>query len=124
MHFRGISCSNCPKLIKIYPFLVIPHACPAFLKYVMTGIGDDELHATIRKVLSEFPNSGIRIMKGHLLSRNIKVSDELVRNALWIVNLKVMLSRSFHCTMIHPCTYSVKSTSALWHIDGNHRLIR
>ena len=52
------------------PFLVKPRASHAFLKYAMTDITDDELNATVREVLSQFPNSGIRIMKGHLLSQH------------------------------------------------------
>ena len=28
--------SNCPKFTKMYSFLLIPHACPAFLKYVLS----------------------------------------------------------------------------------------
>ena len=35
MLFRGVSSLSCPKFIKICTFLVIPHACPAFLKNVL-----------------------------------------------------------------------------------------
>ena len=93
--------------------------CPRY-----TDITDDELNATVRGVLSQFPNSGIRTMKGHLLSQNIKVTWERVRNALWTVDPEAILSRSIHSTIMHRRTYSVKGTLALWHIDGNHRLIR
>ena len=104
--------------------MAIPHACPTFLKYAMTDITDDKLNGTVREVLSQFPNSGIQTMKGHLLSQNIKVNLERVRNALWIVGPEGILSRSINCTIIHRRRYSVKGTSALWHIDGNHKLIR
>ena len=73
-------------LLKYALFLVIPHAYPAILKYVMTDITDDELNATVREVLSQFPNSGIRAIKGHLLSQNIKVTWVRIRNALWTVD--------------------------------------
>ena len=63
-------------------------------------------------------------MKGHLLSQNIKVTWEWVRNALWTVDPEGILSRSIHSTIIHRRAYSVKGTLALWHIDGNHKLIR
>ena len=33
--FKGVSSLNCPKFIKIWSFLVIPHSCPAFLKYAL-----------------------------------------------------------------------------------------
>ena len=90
----------------------------------MTDITDDKLNGTVREVLSQFPNSGIRTMKGHLLSQNIKVNLERVRNALWIVGPEGILSRSINCTIIHRRRYSVKGISALWDIDGNHKLIR
>ena len=35
MLFRGVSSLNCPKLTKISPFLFIPHAWSAFLKYAL-----------------------------------------------------------------------------------------
>ena len=87
--------------------------CPRY-----TDITDDELNATVRGVLSQFPNSGIRTMKGHLLSQNIKVTWERVRNALWKIDPEV------HNTIIHLRTYSVKGTLALWHIGGYRKLIR
>ena len=34
MLFMEVSSSNCPKFIKICPFLVIPHACPTFLSWL------------------------------------------------------------------------------------------
>lgn len=63
-------------------------------------------------------------MKGRLLSQNIKVTWERVRNALWTVDPQGILSRSIHSIITHRQTYSVKGTLALWHIDGKHKLIR
>ena len=63
-------------------------------------------------------------MKGRLLSQNIKVTWERVRNTLWTVDLQGILSRSIHSIITHRQTYSVKGTLALWHIDGKHKLIR
>ena len=74
----------------------------------MTDITNDGLNATVREVLSQLPNSGIQTMKGHILSQNIKVTWERVRNALWTVDPEGTLSRFINCAIIHSPTYNVK----------------
>jgi len=39
------------------------------LKY--SEISDEELAQTVQKIINQFPNSGIRMKKGHLTSRGI-----------------------------------------------------
>ena len=87
-------------------------------------IADEQLHAIVSGIISQFPNAGIRSMKGHLLARNIRVTWERVRNSLWAVDPEGILSRSIQRTVIRRRVYSVPGTLALWHIDGNHKLIR
>ena len=76
-------------------------------------IADEQLYAIVSGIISQFPNAGIRSMKGHLLARNIRVTWDRVRNSLWAVD-----------PVIRRRVYSVPGTLALWHIDGNHKLIR
>ena len=63
-------------------------------------------------------------MKGFLLARSIKVTWARVRNALWNVDPQGILNRTIHCTIIQRRVYCVSGSLALWHLDGNHKLIR
>ena len=88
-----------------------------------TEIGNQELEKIVQQVVSEFPNSGIRMVRGHLLSKGIKVTWERTRCTLWKVDPEGILNRSRQRPMINRRVYSVPGSLALWHIDGNHKLI-
>lgn len=61
------------------------------------------------------------MISGHLRSIGVCVTQAKVRESLRRVDrVGVLLTRS--CA-IHHRTYNVKSPLALWHIDGNHKLI-
>ena len=92
------------------------------LKY--SKISDAELAVFVKEIVSQFPNSGIRIVKGHLLSKGIKVTWQKVRDTLLEVDPQGILNRSMRRPIIVRRRYSVPGTLALWHIDGNHKLIR
>ena len=89
-----------------------------------TDINSDDLENIVQQIIGEFPNSGIRMLKGHLLSKGIKVTWERVRCTLWKVDPEGVLNRSKQRPMINRRVYSVPGSLALWHIDGNHKLIR
>ena len=93
--------------------------CPRY-----SDISHDALKIVVREILSRIPNAGIRVMKGHLQARNIKVTWDRVRNVLWDVDPNGIISRSLQCPVIRRRKYSVPGSQALWHIDGNHKLIR
>ena len=63
-------------------------------------------------------------MKGHLTSKGVKVTWERVRATLWKVDPEGILNRSLHRPLIQRRQYCVPGCLALWHIDGNHKLIR
>ena len=87
-----------------------------------TLIDDSELDATVRDIKQIFPSCGYRMMLGHLRSRGVRVSQMRVRESLNRIDpVGVFLRRS--CS-IQRRTYNVSSPLALWHIDGNHKLIR
>ena len=92
-------------------------------KQVHSLITDNDLNAIVREILNEFPNTRIRRLKGFLLARGHKVQWERVRAALWAVDPEGVLHRSIFSTLIQRRTYSVPGPLALWHIDGNHKLI-
>lgn len=89
-----------------------------------SDITEAELDDEVLKILQIFPNCGIRNMKGHLRSRNLRVKWEDVRSSLWRVDPEGILNRSISLTIINRRTYSVPGPLALWHVDGNHKLVR
>ncbi|KAF4110967.1 hypothetical protein G5714_007998 [Onychostoma macrolepis] len=68
-------------------------------------MSDDDLHKTVAEIQNLYPNSGYRMMHGHLSSRGVKVQT---------LSLRTIRRRQ----------YSVPTPKAMWHIDGNHKLIR
>ena len=89
-----------------------------------TDITEAELDEKVLEALTECPNYGVRLMKGHLLACGIKVTWDDVRACLWRVDPAGILNRSIQRTIIQRRVFSVPGTLALVHIDGNHKLIR
>ena len=87
-------------------------------------ISDDELEVLVHKSLLDFPNSGIRRMKGYLQAKELNIQWERIRSAFWKLDPEGMISHSVNSNIIHRRKYYVPRTLFLWHIDGNHKLIR
>ena len=87
-----------------------------------TTISDADLDSVVREISGEQPFSGIRIVRGMLDSRRIHVPRERVRMSLHRVDpVNVQLRRT---NLVRRRQYSVAGPNFLWHIDGNHELIR
>lgn len=89
-----------------------------------TDMSNHDLQELMLEILNDFPNTGIRRMKGLLQSRGVRVQWERIRQLLWSVDPEGMLRRSLYLTIVHRRVYSVPGPLALWHLDGNHKLIR
>ena len=87
-------------------------------------LSDSDLDLAVERVFTDFPNCGIRRMKGFLLSKGIKVQWHRVRSSMWRVDPEGTLLRTTQLNTIKRQKYSVPGTLALWHMDGNHKLIR
>ena len=86
------------------------------------AISDADLDSVVREISIEQPFSGIRLVRGVLDSRRIHVPRERVRMSLHRVDpVNVQLRRSI---LVRRRQYSVAGPNSLWHIDGNHKLIR
>ena len=88
------------------------------------SITDEDLDTYVRDVINNFRYYGIRRMKGHLFSMKIKVSWQRVRNSMWRVDPNGLLLRSLNLHITHRREYRVPGPLSLWHMDGNHKLIR
>ena len=83
---------------------------------------DNELDVIVNEILINFPNTGYRMMAGHLRRRGIRVQQYRIRDSLHRIAPASIATR-WH-TSIRRRVYSVRSPLALWHIDSNHKLIR
>ena len=87
-----------------------------------TNISDEELDHVVAEIQQEFPTCGNRQMQGHLLRREIRVQQHRVRESQRRVDPAGSIMRQLQ--IIHRRRYHVNGPQALWHIDGNHKLIR
>ena len=87
-----------------------------------TPMTDDKLDSVVREIQVEFPNSGYRRVYSQLLSRDIKVSQLRVQEAMHRTDPEGVAMRWLSITP--RAEYCLSGPLALWHIDGNHKLIR
>lgn len=85
-------------------------------------IHDHVLDSIITNILLQFPNTGYRMMAGHLKQHGVRVTQHRIRESLHRVAPASIASR--WSASIARRVYSVRSPMSLWHIDGNHKLIR
>ena len=95
-----------------------------FATQAFTSIDNQSLDHTIQDIVRYFPSFGYRRMTGALLSRGIRVSQVRIREAMRRVNPEGVLLRALTINTVNRRKYQVHSPLSLWHIDGNHKLIR
>ena len=87
-----------------------------------SAITDAELDSAVRQIAVQQPFSGVRIVRGILDSQRIHVPRERVRASLHRVDPANVQLRQRNT--IRRRVYNVAGPNSLWHIDGNHKLIR
>uniref|UniRef100_A0A096LYP4 Integrase catalytic domain-containing protein n=2 Tax=Poecilia TaxID=8080 RepID=A0A096LYP4_POEFO len=87
-----------------------------------TEICDELLAGTVREILQTTPNAGERYVIGSLRSRNIRIQRWRVRRCLQLLDPIGRAFRRRHT--IRRRIYNVQTPNQLWHIDGNHKLVR
>ena len=92
------------------------------IQQTYSTINNDELNHLVRQCLSAFPNAGYRMVGGWLRQNGYRVQETRVRQSLREVDPVGIANRWLHC--IRRRVYNVSSSQALWHLDGNHKLIR
>ena len=88
----------------------------------LTEISDDDLDSVLRSIHTEFPNAGYRRVLSQLILRGIKVPQRRVRESMQRTDADGVSIRWLSITP--RAVYCVSGPLALWHIDGNHKLIR
>ena len=87
-----------------------------------SALPDNELDIIVNEILIQFPNSGYRMMTGHLKRRGIRVQQHRLRESLHRISPASIATR--WNASITRRVYSVRAPLSLWHIDGLHKMIR
>jgi len=87
-----------------------------------SDITDLELDSIVKQIKLLFPNCGYRLMGGHLLSQGYRISQGRIKDSLNRVDPEGIAVR--WSVAVERRRYKVQSPLSLWHMDGNHKLIR
>ena len=87
-----------------------------------TSLSDTDLDTVIGEIKLQFPTSGCKQMQRHLQSQGYRVQQLRIRESLRKVDPEGSVMRQLR-TLNHR-QYRVAAPRALWHMDGNHKLIR
>ena len=87
-----------------------------------TALSDDELDALVREFASNFPTAGQKTLAGHLSTLGYRIQRFRIRESLYRVDPWGVKLRSRR--LLHRRKYKVSGPNSLWHIDGNHKLVR
>lgn len=110
----NVSCSTIKRRFREYSLTITQ-------TYSM--ITDQELDKKVEGYLKEFPNTGYKRMRGFLISENIRIQEQRIRECMRRVDPQGVILRSLQSRPILRRKYSVKGPLSLWHMDGNHKLI-
>ena len=87
-----------------------------------TSISQQELDAVVAAIQQQFPFCGYRQMQGHLVAQGLRIQQERVRESQRRIDPGGCVMRQL--STINRRIYCVNGQLALWHIDGNHKLIK
>ncbi|XP_062420513.1 uncharacterized protein LOC134132730 [Pungitius pungitius] len=85
-------------------------------------LSNDNLNRVIVEILQSTTNAGERYVQGSLRSRGLRIQRWRVRRSLQEIDPIGRSLRRRHA--IRRRIYSVPTPNELWHIDGNHKLVR
>ncbi|XP_046863141.1 uncharacterized protein LOC124456874 [Xenia sp. Carnegie-2017] len=83
---------------------------------------NDELRCSVVAIKLGHPNAGEVMVQGHLRAKGVNVQRNRIRSIIKEVDPRGVETRS--SLRIRRRRYSVPCPNYLWHIDGNHKLIR
>lgn len=92
------------------------------IRATYASLTDEQLDEIVVGAQQNFPNWGNRQMYGHLISLGIRVPFHRVRESQSRVDPEGSIMRKLR-NLRRRC-YNVRGPQHLWHIDGNHKLIK
>ncbi|KAL7379669.1 hypothetical protein ABVT39_003843 [Epinephelus coioides] len=91
---------------------------------LLTPFDDKDLDETVTQILRHHPNCGYKMMLGHLNAQGIHIQRQRVQESMQRVDPHGVLMRTLQLNPRRRRRYSVPAPNSLWHIHGNHKLIR
>ncbi|XP_031563975.1 uncharacterized protein LOC116299457, partial [Actinia tenebrosa] len=85
-------------------------------------LSDEQLDSIVMQAQRDNPNIGIRMLKGHLQSLGHRIQRARICSSLRRTDPTGVMQR--WKKTIKRRQYRVRAPLSLWHIDGNHKLIR
>ena len=87
-----------------------------------SSISNQDLDQIVTNFVADFPCAGQKTLDGHLHSQGYhiqrwRICESLLRVDPWGIEQRTR-------NILHRRQYRVKGPNSLWHIDGNHKLIR
>uniref|UniRef100_G3NYU1 Integrase catalytic domain-containing protein n=1 Tax=Gasterosteus aculeatus aculeatus TaxID=481459 RepID=G3NYU1_GASAC len=90
-----------------------------------SAVNDEELDHVVSEIHRSHPNTGYKLMRGHLNARGVRVPSEYNNmESLRRVDAGVGYMRRLRLRVLRRRQYFVPGPNSLWHIDGHHKLIR
>ena len=87
-----------------------------------TTISDQDLDSHLIAIKCSHPNDGERLLAGHLCCLGIIVPRSRLRGSIHRVDPENTATR--RSVTVRRRVYHVEGPNCVWHIDGNHKLIR
>ena len=87
-----------------------------------SSISDAELDTLVEDFVINFPTAGQKTLAGHLRTLGYRIQRFRIRESLYRVDPWGVQLRSRR--LLHRRKYHVAGPNSLWHIDGNHKLVR
>ena len=87
-----------------------------------SDISDEDLDSLVIRFVATFPNAGQNTLAGYLQSCNLRIQRQRIRDTMARIDPEGTALRTRN--ILHRREYRVQGPNSLWHIDGNHKLIR
>ena len=87
-----------------------------------TRISDEELDFMVRNLITNYPQRGEKMLDGWLAVADCRVQRARLRASMRRVDPEGILLRRRKA--VHRRIYQVAGPHHLWHVDGNHKLIK
>lgn len=99
---------------------IVEFGLDRFIQY--SAISDVQLDELVEDFVANFPTAGLKTLAGHLSTLGYRIQRYKIRDSLYRVDPWGIQLRSRR--LLHRRKYKVAGPNSLWHIDGNHKLVR
>lgn len=100
--------------------LIVKFGLSKFVQYAT--VTDSELDDLVKDFVTNFPTAGQKTLAGHLSTIGYRIQRYRIRDSLYRVDPWGVEQRRRR--LLHRRKYRVAGPNSLWHVDGNHKLVR